>query len=328
MKQLVNPILAIDVGNTATRFGLFTADDLEVSEPYGTWEVTTPGHLTTDEARMFIADGFCGASGATVSPASVVHAPERLSAGCIISCVVPTLTDSIQQAAGQLFSQRPRTVGPGLKTGLKMRYDDPAEVGPDRIADAVAARDTYGAPSVVVDLGTTTNIEVIDDKGAFAGGLIAPGLALGARSLSAAAARLPQLDLRAPAHVIGRSTREAMRAGVVLGEAARIDGLLTMVEAELGVLPASTTPAVSDRLAASTGARTCSRNCACRPRSDADRRSDAPCMSNTSALPIVITGEHASSMATLLKHSVRVDDTLTLRGLALLWRNNCAAPRA
>ena len=106
------------------------------------------------------------------------------------------------------------TVGPGLKTGMPVHYDDPAEIGPDRIADAVAARAVYGSPCIVIDLGTTTNIEVIDARGTFVGGVIAPGLALGARSLSAAAARLPQVEPSAPTHVIGRNTREAMRSGV------------------------------------------------------------------------------------------------------------------
>ena len=115
-----------------------------------------------------------------------------------------------------------------------MRIDDPSEVGDDRVADAVAARDAYGSPVVVVDLGTTTNIEVIDGDGAFAGGVIAPGVALGARSLAAAAARLPVIELRAPASVIGRNTRAAMQSGVVLGEVARVDGLLDAVMAELG----------------------------------------------------------------------------------------------
>ena len=106
--------------------------------------------------------------------------------------------------------------------------------GADRVADARAARDDYGAPVVVVDLGTTTNFEVMDAEGTFVGGIIAPGVALGARSLSAAAARLPMIELRAPAAVIGRNTRAAMQSGVVLGEVARIDGLLDAVMAELG----------------------------------------------------------------------------------------------
>ena len=209
-------LLAVDVGNTVTKFGVFAADELA-----GTWEVTTSERCTADEAW---AQAACAID--------MLGAPEPTSA--ILSCVVPSLAEVWRSALGKLCGTRPYAVGPGLKTGICMRYDDPSEVGSDRVADAVAARETYGAPVVVVDLGTTTNIEVVDESGAFAGGIIAPGVALGARSLTAAAARLPMIELRAPERVIGRSTRSAMQSGVVLGEAARIDGLLDAVMDELG----------------------------------------------------------------------------------------------
>ena len=209
-------LLAVDVGNTVTKFGVFAADELA-----GTWEVTTSERCTADEAW---AQAACAID--------MLGAPEPASA--ILSCVVPSLAEVWRSALGKLCGARPYVVGPGLKTGIRMRYDDPSEVGSDRVADAVAARETYGAPVVVVDLGTTTNIEVVDESGAFAGGIIAPGVALGARSLTAAAARLPMIELRAPERVIGRSTRSAMQSGVVLGEAARIDGLLDAVMDELG----------------------------------------------------------------------------------------------
>lgn len=209
-------LLAVDVGNTVTKFGVFAADELA-----GTWEVTTSERCTADEAW---AQAACAID--------MLGAPEPASA--ILSCVVPSLAEVWRSALGKLCGARPYVVGPGLKTGIRMRYDNPSEVGSDRVADAVAARETYGAPVVVVDLGTTTNIEVVDESGAFAGGIIAPGVALGARSLTAAAARLPMIELRAPERVIGRSTRSAMQSGVVLGEAARIDGLLDAVMDELG----------------------------------------------------------------------------------------------
>lgn len=209
-------LLAVDVGNTVTKFGVFAADELA-----GTWEVTTSERCTADEAW---AQAACAID--------MLGAPEPASA--TLSCVVPSLAEVWRSALGKLCGARPYVVGPGLKTGIRMRYDDPSEVGSDRVADAVAARETYGAPVVVVDLGTTTNIEVVDESGAFAGGIIAPGVALGARSLTAAAARLPMIELRAPERVIGRSTRSAMQSGVVLGEAARIDGLLDAVMDELG----------------------------------------------------------------------------------------------
>ncbi len=255
-------LLAVDVGNTTTRLGVF--HDGEIA---GTWELTTPACITADEAY-----------------AQVVRALEVLGVDAprdaMLACVVPSLADAWYRALARACSNRVYVVGPGLKTGIRMRYDDPSEVGADRVADAVAARDSYGAPVLVVDLGTTTNIEVIDGSGAFAGGVIAPGVALGARSLAAAAARLPVIELRAPACVIGRNTRAAMQSGVVLGEVARIDGLLDAVMGELGE------PA-----------------------------------------PVVVTGDGAESLASLLTHEVVVDDTLTLRGLHAIWATNARRGR-
>ena len=270
-------VLTVDVGNTSTRFGLFETESASAAaEPLWTWEITTPERLTTDEARMHVAQAL-GLFALDAGQSARVR-PEAV----VLSCVVPALEGPWaaalrSSATGKLFM-----VGPGLKTGMRMRYDDPAEIGPDRIADAVAARAVHGAPAIVIDLGTTTNIEVVDAAGAFAGGIIAPGLALGARSLSAAAARLPQVEPTAPAHVIGRSTREAMRSGVVLGEVARIDGMLDMVLAEMRAEGAA----------------------------------------GEEPVPIVITGDDAASLAALVRHDLVVDNTLTLRGLAELYRLN------
>ena len=300
-------ILTVDVGNTSTRIGLFAEDTAAALQtPLATCEVTTQTPRTADEVRMML-DQVTGvlAADAGVSPmagAGVTRGAQAFSAGApaafslavpapvaaVLSCVVPALERPWTTALERACTGRVLTVGPGLKTGMRMRYDDPAEIGPDRIADAVAARAVHGAPSIVVDLGTTTNIEVVDASGAFAGGIIAPGLALGARSLSAATARLPQVEPAAPAHVIGRSTREAMRSGVVLGEVARIDGMLDMVLAEM-------------RAEGAAG--------------------EAP-------VPIVITGDDAASVAALVRHDLVVDETLTLRGLAELYRLNRKPRRA
>lgn len=210
-------VLAVDVGNTETNLGLYRAGELVDRRA-----MTTRRYLTSDEALM-LATAALG----MVGPGASVD-------GAILSCVVPPLTQVWRRALGELSVSRPFVVGPGLKTGLRMRYRDPSEVGPDRIADLVAARERYGAPVIVVDQGTTANIEVMDAEGTFQGGLIAPGFRLGAKALSDAAARLPMIELRAPRTVIGRSTREAMQSGVVYGEACRIDGLLDMICAELG----------------------------------------------------------------------------------------------
>lgn len=250
-------VLVADVGNTTTRLGVFEAGKLA-----GTFELTTPARLTADEAYLQVrqALGMMGAAD-----------PD----GAIFSCVVPPLQDVWLRALSRVSPTRPLTVGPGLKSGVRMRCDEPSEVGADRVADVVAARADYGVPVVVVDLGTTTNFEVVDASGAFLGGIIAPGVALGARALAEAAARLPMVELRAPEAVIGRNTRAAMQSGVVLGEVERIDGLLARVMDELG--------------------------------------EDAP---------VVLTGNGAAEMAGLLAHEVSLDETLTLRGLNLIWQAN------
>lgn len=230
--------LALDVGNTTTRFALFASDAREGDEPLGTWELTTPESLTPDEARMRLAQ-VLGVLAQDVARERGLSSERAASfakppLGAILSCVVPALTDAWARALAIACATRPFVVGPGLRTSLKMRYNDPSEVGSDRIADAIALRESYGAPALAVDLGTTVNIEVVDADGAFAGGIIAPGLALGARALAASAARLPEIELRAPAAVVGKSTREAIQSGVVLGEAARVDGLLSRVFDEMG----------------------------------------------------------------------------------------------
>lgn len=251
-------VLAVDVGNTETCFGVFAGGEL-----VGRRTLSTRLQLTSDEALIYTR-----AILAMIAPGVALD-------GAILSCVVPPLTEVWLQALRELSASRPLVVGPGLKTGVKMRYRDPTEVGPDRVADLIAARERYGAPVVVVDMGTTVNIEVMDGAGTFQGGLIAPGFRLGAKALSDAAARLPMIELRAPRTVIGRSTREAMQSGVVYGEVARIDGLLDMVANELG-----------------------------------------------ERAPVVVTGDGAGVIATLLRHDSTVDDDLTLRGLYLLWRAN------
>ena len=221
--------LAVDVGNTSTRLGLFAPDAARDAEPVGTFEVTTPERLTADEARLLVERALevlgrdAGAAAASTG-----------RVGAILSCVVPSLTEPWTRGLTVACGTRPLVVGPGLKTGIRMDYHDPSEVGPDRIADAVAARESLGCPAIAVDLGTTVNMEVVDDRGTFVGGVIAPGLALGMRALAGAAARLPQIELKVPTRVIGKSTREAMLSGVVLGEAIRIDGLVRGIERELG----------------------------------------------------------------------------------------------
>lgn len=251
-------VLAIDVGNSSTGIGLFENGALAAS-----WTVATRERTTADEALV------------TLSGLLALHAGSTAPTDAVLSCVVPDLTAAWTRVLSTVCGRRPFVVGPGLKTGLKMRYNDPAEIGPDRIADLVAAKAEHGCPVIVVDLGTTTNFEVLDADGAFVGGILAPGLELSARAASQAAARLPVVELRTPRSVLGKNTREAMQSGMVLGEVARIDGLIGMVWEELGY-----------------------------------------------ETDVVATGDGAAEMAALSKRIDRVDATLTLRGLHLIYEKN------
>jgi type III pantothenate kinase len=228
-------ILTVDVGNTVSRYGLFDENGL-----LAVGEVATRDSLTIDEARLVLHgffDTWAGAGGGAPL-GSDGHGAPLLDAPApsdgIISCVVPGLVGVHAAALEAEFGRRPLVVEPGLKTGMKMHFNDPAEIGPDRIADMVAAKSTYAFPLAIVDLGTATNIAVLDAEGTYVGGLIAPGLALSTKALSHAAARLPTVEISPPVSVIGKNTREAMQAGFVLGETARIDGLIEMIWAELG----------------------------------------------------------------------------------------------
>ena len=226
-------LLAVVVENGVTRLGLFrdgpagagangSAARLDAtSAPVATWELTTPLSLTADEARCQLAQALWAMGAGTPSDSA-------------LACVVPQLTDVWARALVATCGRRPLVVGPGVRSGIRMRYDDPAEVGADRVANVVAARASHGAPVVVVGMGTSTDFEVVDDDGAFVGGPIAPGMQLGGRALERAAARLPMVELRAPERVIARSTRCAVQAGVVLGQVALVDGLLDRIFDELG----------------------------------------------------------------------------------------------
>jgi type III pantothenate kinase len=211
-------ILAVDVGNTQTVLGLFEAAELGRH-----WRVSTNAALTADELRVNIG--------------SLLEADGRSwadVAGVIVSSVVPKLTVAYEQIAQFVTGNPPMIVGPGLKTGMPIRYDNPHEVGADRIVNGVAAHHAYGGPVVVVDFGTATTIDVIDAHGAYLGGAIAPGVETSAEALFSKAARLSKVDLEAPDKVIGTNTRESLQAGLLLGEAAMVDGLVRRVWGELG----------------------------------------------------------------------------------------------
>ena len=215
-------VLAADVANQITRFGLFCEDEL-----LATWSITTPSHLTTDEAWLAVItflnkvrdEKLPGIQPQSIKP--------------VLSCVVPDLTNTWSEALRSIGNQRPLVVGPGVKTGIQMNYNDPSEMGSDRIADIVAAKKLYGYPLIIIDCGTTINYQVLDSAGIYVGGLIVPGLRLSARILAEAAARLPRIELRIPTGVLGKNTQESLQSGIIRGEVARINGLIEMIWQEL-----------------------------------------------------------------------------------------------
>lgn len=211
-------ILAVDIGNTQTVLGLFEGETLDAH-----WRVSTDATLTADELRVKI--------GALLVAEDLRWADVRR---VMVSSVVPVLTAAYSEMSEKATGRAPMVVGPRLKTGLAIRYENPAEIGADRIVNAVAALKSHGAPLIVVDFGTATTLDVLAPDGAYLGGAIAPGVETSAEALFSRAARLSEVDLEDPGHVIGTNTRASVQAGLLLGQAAMVDGLVHRAWAELG----------------------------------------------------------------------------------------------
>jgi type III pantothenate kinase len=206
-------LLAIDVGNTETAFGLFDGDRLTEH-----WRVATEARRTGDEVGLVLS-GFLDL--------------ERVGGVCLSSSV-PALVRSYTEFAERWAKAPILVVEPGVRTGIGIRYDDPRELGPDRIANAVAAGERYGAPCIVVDFGTSTNFDAISADGDFVGGVLAPGIEVSMEALFARAARLTKVEFTEPASVIGKTSASALQSGVVYGFAGQVDGIVDRMRAELG----------------------------------------------------------------------------------------------
>jgi type III pantothenate kinase len=206
-------LLAIDVGNTQTVFGLFDGDALSDQFRVG----TDPAH-TADELAVMLR--------AFVELETIE--------GIILSSVVPPLAREYELFAERWAGVEVIVVGPGVSTGMPVLNVDPREVGPDRIANAVAARERHGAPAIVVDFGTSTNFDVVSAAGEYAGGVLAPGIEISMDALFARAARLTKVPFEAPERVIGRSTTAALQSGLVYGFAGQVDAIADRVRDELG----------------------------------------------------------------------------------------------
>ena len=247
-------LLAVDVGNTQTVLGLFDGEELRDS-----WRIATEAQRTGDELGVLF---------------DRLLDVETLDGICL-SSTVPSLVREYEQLAGRWAKVPLLVLGPGVRTGIEIRHDAPREIGPDRLANAIAAKERYGAPCIVVDFGTSTNFDVVSPAGEYVGGVLAPGIEISMDALFARAARLVKVDFAEPPAAIGKTTATALQSGLVYGFAGQVDGIVERIRAELGA-----------------------------------------------EAQVVATGGLAELVAPHTKTVSKVDGTLTLEGLRIVWVRN------
>src|SRR5271155_969054 len=227
-------LFVLDVGNTNTVLGVFAraekphpGGDAEVPPRYerlvANWRVATRQGSTVDEYGVLFRNLFSMAS----LEATEIH-------GIVISSVVPPLDPVLRQVCERYFNSKPLLIEPGIKTGMPVHYDNPAEVGADRIVNAVAAFEKYGGPCVIVDFGTATTFDCVSKKGEYMGGVICPGIGISADALFQRTARLPRVEIRKPARVIGTNTVGSLQSGLYYGYLGLIDGILERLVDDMG----------------------------------------------------------------------------------------------
>jgi len=211
-------LLTFDVGNTTMAIGLFEGEALVKS-----WKIKTDRDETSDEYGAVLLNLFQMAG----------HSPGRIESA-IISSVVPPLTPVVQEVCRGLLGIEALVVGPGLKTGMPILYENPLEVGADRIVASVAAFAKYGGPCIVVDFGTATTFDAVSEKGEYLGGAIGPGIQISAEALYLKTARLPRIEIRKPRKAIGRTTVASMQSGLYFGYVGLVTNTIAEIRAELG----------------------------------------------------------------------------------------------
>ena len=256
-------ILAVDAGNTVVRLGCVESGEVKSVSAMEMRRSRTSDEYAVLMGRILELHGLAGAD----------------FEGAAISSVVPPLTGALREAVRMVTGREALVVGAGVRTGLNIGIDDPSELGADLVASAVAALELYGAPAIVVDVGTATTMSVIGPNARLLGGAIMPGPDVSAEALYGAASLLPRVPLDAPARCIGRNTVDCMRSGAVFGAAAAIDGMIERMERELGG-PAK----------------------------------------------VVATGALASRIVPHCAREMELDEHMALKGLALIWKRNQAAP--
>ncbi len=211
-------LLTVDVGNTNTVLGLFDGDRL-----FESYRINTDRRVTADELAL----NFRGLLAGHPEPDGVA-----------VCSTVPSVANELRTMFQRYFAEVPTViVGPGVKTGVPLLYDNPREVGPDRVVNTLAAHTLYGGPAIVVDFGTSTNFDVISERGEFLGGALAPGIEISVDALAQRAARLFQVELVPPRSVIGKTTAEALQSGLLYGFAGQVDGMVARIADELGADP-------------------------------------------------------------------------------------------
>ena len=211
-------IMVIDVGNTHIVLGVFAGDELVTS-----WRIGTDRRRTSDDLGMLVKNLF-----------SFRGLESRDIEAIAMSSVVPPLIHTFSQMCRDYFGKKPLVVGPGVKTGMPIRYENPREVGADRIVNAVSVIDRYGVPAVIIDFGTATTFCAISRSGEYLGGAIAPGIGISTEALFTEAAQLPRIELTRPQQVIGKNTVASMQSGIYYGFAGQLEGIVKKMKEEIG----------------------------------------------------------------------------------------------
>ena len=223
MKPLSEPtLLVIDIGNTNVSLGIYDYEDGE-SRLSQHWRLSTKREETSDELVISLSALFSGEGRKTTEITDV-----------ILSSVVPPVVPVWERVSTKLFKRSPQIVGPGMRTGMPVRYENPHEVGADRIVNAVAAFEIYGGPVIAVDFGTATTFDCISERGEYLGGVICPGIHISMEALFERASKLHRVEIAKPKSVIGRTTTGALQSGLLYGNAGMVDSMVERIRKELG----------------------------------------------------------------------------------------------
>ncbi|PRX31685.1 type III pantothenate kinase [Orenia metallireducens] len=209
-------ILAIDVGNTNIVLGLYQDDELLID-----WRISTDRSKTVDEYGILLINLF-------ESNGFKLEDVDKM----MISSVVPPIINTLDEVAIKYFGVEALVIGPGVKTGINIKMDNPREVGADRIVNAVAVDELYGGPAIIVDFGTATTFDALSTNGEYLGGVIAPGIGISTEALFDRAAKLPRIELNFPQNVIGKNTHDALQSGILYGFVGQVDGIVRRMKEE------------------------------------------------------------------------------------------------